>query len=196
MHQSQHLKSSLSGAHLWSSYWVELPFGPQVTIWMYGSWDFSSFAHLLTINEFNYLLYWGIPGIQKIAYTENCIHLTYTSWWVWTYNYTCDDFPGGSDGKASVYNAGDPGRSLGQEDPLEKEMAIHSSTIAWKIPWTEEPGRLQSMGSQRVRHDWATSLTYLHHNPGTNMFIASKKVLMFFHGFLFWWEHLTRDLSS
>ena len=43
--------------------------------------------------------------------------------------------------------------SLGREDPLEKEMAIHSSTIAWKIPWTEEPGRLQSMGSQRVRHD-------------------------------------------
>ena len=44
-------------------------------------------------------------------------------------------------------------RSLGWEDPLEKEMAIHSSTIAWKIPWTEEPGRLQSMGSQRVGHD-------------------------------------------
>ena len=40
-------------------------------------------------------------------------------------------------------------RSLGWEDPLEKEMAIYSSTIAWKIPWTEEPGRLQSMGSQR-----------------------------------------------
>ena len=44
-------------------------------------------------------------------------------------------------------------RSLGQEDPLEKEMAIYSSTIAWKIPWTEEPGRLRSMGSQRVGHD-------------------------------------------
>ena len=44
-------------------------------------------------------------------------------------------------------------RDLGWEDPLEKEMATHSSTIAWKIPWTEEPGRLQSMGSQRVRHD-------------------------------------------
>ena len=43
--------------------------------------------------------------------------------------------------------------SLGWEDPLEKEMAIHPSTIAWKIPWTEEPGRLQSMGSQRVGHD-------------------------------------------
>ena len=44
-------------------------------------------------------------------------------------------------------------RSLGREDPLEKEMAIHSSTLAWKIPWTEEPDRLQSMGSQRVGHD-------------------------------------------
>ena len=42
---------------------------------------------------------------------------------------------------------------LGQEDPLEKEMAIHSSTLAWKIPWTKEPVRLQSMGSQRVGHD-------------------------------------------
>ena len=44
-------------------------------------------------------------------------------------------------------------RSLGREDPLEKEMAIHSGIIAWKIPWTEEHGRLPSMGSQRVGHD-------------------------------------------
>ena len=44
-------------------------------------------------------------------------------------------------------------QSLGWEDPLEKEMAIHSSTIAWKIPWTEEPGRLQPMGLQIVGHD-------------------------------------------
>ena len=44
-------------------------------------------------------------------------------------------------------------RFLSQEDPLEKEMAIHSSTLAWKIPWTEEPGRLQSTGLQRVGHD-------------------------------------------
>ena len=44
-------------------------------------------------------------------------------------------------------------RFLGQEDPLEKEMAVHSSTLAWKIPWMEESGRLQSMGSQRVKHD-------------------------------------------
>ena len=44
-------------------------------------------------------------------------------------------------------------RSLGREDPLEKEMAIHSSILAWRIPWTEKPGRLQSTGSQRVGHD-------------------------------------------
>ncbi|MES9130246.1 hypothetical protein ABEQ10_11990, partial [Cutibacterium acnes] len=44
-------------------------------------------------------------------------------------------------------------QSLGWEDPLEKEMATHSSILAWRIPWTEEPGGLQSMGSQRVRHD-------------------------------------------
>ena len=61
------------------------------------------------------------------------------------------DFPGDSDGKASVYNAGDPGSIPGSGRSPEKEMAVHSSTIAWKIPWTEEPGRLQSMGSQRVR---------------------------------------------
>ena len=54
-------------------------------------------------------------------------------------------------------------RSLGREDPLEKEVAIHSSTLAWKIPWTEEPDRLQSMGSQRVGHDWATSLSTFPH---------------------------------
>ena len=44
-------------------------------------------------------------------------------------------------------------RSLGQEDPLQEEMATYSSIVAWKIPWTEEPSRLQSMGSQRVGHD-------------------------------------------
>ena len=53
----------------------------------------------------------------------------------------------------SAYKAGDLGSILGWQDPLEKEMATHSSTLAWKIPWMEEPGELQSMGSQRVRHE-------------------------------------------
>ena len=55
-------------------------------------------------------------------------------------------------------------QSLGQEDPLEKEMAAHSSTLAWKIPYMEEPNRLQSTGWQRVRHDWEMSLS-LHFSP-------------------------------
>ena len=62
-------------------------------------------------------------------------------------------FPDDSDGEESACNEGDLVRSLGWEDPLEKEMATHSSTLAWKIPWMEECGRLQSMGSQRVGHD-------------------------------------------
>ena len=51
-------------------------------------------------------------------------------------------------------------QSLGQEDPLEKEMATHYSILAWKIPWAEECGRLQSVGSQRVGQGWATSLSH------------------------------------
>ena len=51
-------------------------------------------------------------------------------------------------------------QSLGWKDPLEKEMAAHSSIIAWKVPWTVEPGRLLSMGSQRVGHDLVTSLHF------------------------------------
>ena len=50
-------------------------------------------------------------------------------------------------------------RSVGQEDPLEKETATHSSILAWSIPWKEEPGGLQSMGLQRFGHNWATSLS-------------------------------------
>ena len=62
-------------------------------------------------------------------------------------------FPGGSDGKESACNAGDPGLIPGSGRSLEKEMATHSSTLAWKIPWTEEPGRLQSMGLQKDGHN-------------------------------------------
>ena len=62
-------------------------------------------------------------------------------------------FSGGSDGKEFARNAGDLVRSPGQEDPLKKGTATHSSILAWRIPWTEEPGRLQSVGSQRVGHD-------------------------------------------
>ena len=62
-------------------------------------------------------------------------------------------FPVGSVGKEAACNVGDLGLIPGWGRPLEKEMATHSSTLAWRIPWTEEPGGLQSMGSQRVGHD-------------------------------------------
>ena len=67
-------------------------------------------------------------------------------------NHFCQisGFPGGTDGKESAGNEGDPGSSLGQEDLLEKEVTTHSSIPAWRIPCTEEPGGLQSMGSQRI----------------------------------------------
>ena len=62
-------------------------------------------------------------------------------------------FPGSSNGKESAFSAGYLGSVLGWKDPLEKGMATHSSILAWRIPWTEERGRLQSMGSQRVGRD-------------------------------------------
>ena len=70
-------------------------------------------------------------------------------------------------------------QSLGWEDPLEKEIATHSSILVWKISWTEKPGGLQSMGSQRVRHDWATNtylLTYTHIHIG-----LTRKLFRVFH---------------
>ena len=80
-------------------------------------------------------------------------------------------FPGGSDGKEPACNAGDLGLIPGLGRSLEESMATHSSILAWRIPWTEEPGGLQSTGSQRVGHVWATKrsasqrLLYLWH-PG------------------------------
>ena len=80
------------------------------------------------------------------------VHGTAKSWTrLSNFTLTCMGFPGGSVGKKLVCNAGDV--SLGQEDPLEEGMANHSSILPWKIPWTEEPCRLQSMGSQRVGQD-------------------------------------------
>ena len=70
-------------------------------------------------------------------------------------------FPGGSDSKESACNAGDLGLIPGQEDPLEKGMATHFSFLAWKIPLTDETDGLQSMGPQKVRHDWANKNFHL-----------------------------------
>ena len=68
-------------------------------------------------------------------------------------------------------------RSLGWEDSLEKKMATHSSILAWKIPWTEEPGGLQSKGLQRVGHDWATSFSHRWHHPNGTQWRETKEPL-------------------
>ena len=80
-------------------------------------------------------------------------------------------FPHGSDGKESACNSGLV-QSLGQEDTLEKRMSTYSSILAWRIPWTEKPGRLQCMGFQRVGNDWAT-------NTLTFFFIRSSSPKLF-----------------
>ena len=64
-------------------------------------------------------------------------------------------------------------QSLGREDPLEKEMATHSSILAWRIPWTEKPGELQSTGSQRVGHDCATSISL------SRSLVGARRMLVF-----------------
>ena len=74
--------------------------------------------------------------------------------------HNCIGCPGDSDSKESSHNGETTVWTLSWEDPLEKGMATHSSILAWKIPWTDELGRLQSMGSQRVGHDWGLTLTH------------------------------------
>ena len=90
-------------------------------------------------------------------------------------------FPDGSDSKESAYKAGDWVWSCGWEDPLEEGMATHCSILAWEIPWTEEPGRLQSTGLQRVRHDWATKHSTAHTGGGVVKGLVDNviKVVMF-----------------
>ena len=81
----------------------------------------------------------GLPGgLQKE--TEFRFIQTFN-----TFLFCLLDFPGGSDSKASAYNAETRAQSLGWEDPLEKEVATHSGILTWKIPWMEEPGRLQTV---------------------------------------------------
>ena len=76
--------------------------------------------------------------------------------------------------------------SLGQEDSLQKGMAAHSRILAWRIPWTEEPGRLQSMGSHRVKHDWATNTLTLNHATRASawLVLSSNGYMTISHVFL------------
>ena len=85
-------------------------------------------------------------------------------------------------------------RFLGREDPLEKEMAIHSSILAWKIPWTQKPDRLQSMGLQRVGHDWETSLQPVGQIHVRGCFCTACKLRRVFT-FLNGWKKKTQKIT-
>ena len=77
-------------------------------------------------------------------------------------------------------------RSLGQEDPLEKEMAMHFSILLWEIPWTEKPGGLQSMGSRRIIYDWVTKQQQIH---VMYYILFLIKMHSYFHGLRLWGAH-------
>jgi len=98
----------------------------------------------------------------------------------------CGGFPGGSVVKNLPTMQETSVRTLGREDPLEKEMATHSSILAWRIPWTEEPGGQQSTGLQRVRHDLGTKTTT------TTQDMFCKEGVREFESFLSLWKR--RDL--
>ena len=105
-----------------------------------------------THQDSDLISFWYIPRNGTAGSYGNYIFLKFilkkllaTSW----------GFPDGSDGRESACKARYPGLILGWKDPLEKGMATHSSILAWRIPRTEETGRLQFMGLQRVGHDWA-----------------------------------------
>ena len=85
-------------------------------------------------------------------------------------------------------------QSLGWEDPLEKEMATHSSTHVWKIPWMEKPGGLQSMGSQRVRHDWTTSLSFFD-SESLNK-VRTLQLTLPFTDYRCTWQSMTNHIPS
>ena len=94
--------------------------------------------------------------IQSSLSHSHCITLDNFSMCSHLFNSRMLVLPGGSVVKNLLANAGDVGSIPGWEDPLEKEMETHFSMLAWEIPWTEEPGRLYSMGLQRVRHSSVT----------------------------------------
>ena len=97
-----------------------------------------------------------IPGLGRSPGDRKGYPLQYSG-----LQNSIDWFPGGSDGKASACNAGDSGLipGSGRSPGKGNGNPFQYSTLAWKIPWMEEPGGLQSMGPQRVGHDWATSLS-------------------------------------
>ena len=136
----------------------------------------------LSFATFTTVVVEGAPSARILCLNSSKIILGFLR------NHVHQGFPGGSDSKEPTCNAGDWVQSLGQEEPLEKGMATHSTILAWEIPWTEEPGGLQSIESQRVKHSWATNTSHFHIHRGHkleevseikiqgNNFISTKRI--------------------
>ena len=160
------------------SYHYLRPSGKNKEIWPFIAYDQPYGAHQASLSKTITPLKWNIIEYAKSRFSWaslvaqlvrihlQCRRLGFDSW-VWKIPWRRDrlptpvflGFPCGSAGKEYACKAGDEQetqvQSLGGKDPLEKGKATHSSSLAWRIPWTEEPGGLQSMGSQRLGHDWA-----------------------------------------
>ena len=127
-------------------------------MWCSVLWNFKILKHMLYMHCYLYicvrmLVYMRTKERELKEESHVCLKTCSYRWdFILVRLLTCLGFPGGSDSKEPDSNMGD----LGWEDPLEKGMATHSSILAWRIPWTEKSGRLQSMGLPRVRHDWVT----------------------------------------
>ena len=145
-----------------------------------GTTGWDGWHHQHNGHEFGWTLGVG-DGLGGLACCSSwgCKELDTTEWLNWLKYSPC-----GSPGKESAYNVGNLGLIPGWENPLEKGMATHSSILAWEIPWTEEPGRLQSMGC-KVRHDWVTSLS---------LFIPSNSVWGCCYNFHFTCEDMKLNL--
>ena len=131
-------------------------------LWFYG---FTVYLFLFFLQTYFFYSVFILTVLHNIVFFTNWSFVasfsddgTFTNiltFWVVFISSNKWGFPGGSDSKESACNAGDLGLIPSQEDPLEKGMVTHFSILAWRIPLTDEPGGLQSMGSQRVWHDWA-----------------------------------------
>ena len=160
-----------------------LPAMQETQIWSLG-WE-DSLEKGMTI--YSSTLAWRIPWTEEPGRLQSTGSQRVRQDWVtniWI-------FPGSSDSKASATRQETQVQSLGQEDLLKKEMVTHSRTLAWKIPWIEELGRLQSIGSQRDGDDWTTSLS-LSFFPFFGAHAYRIKYLFFKYEFIYFnWKLIT-----
>ena len=155
--------------------------------WSPGFHNYPSVAHsqcnniAILLHSFWNKLTCVVPLFRTLQWSPKSLKVTgKVSTWLYLFghSYLYDWTPRWFNGKESACQCRRLRRhwSLGQEGPLKKEMATHSSVLARKIPWTEEPGRLQSVGLQRVRHDWAYTHNLYNHISYSSLLLSSNHI--------------------